>query len=464
MAKSRMRVAEPCEVRQARLDGEFGEHRVVARALLAARDGAGAIVEIAEHDGVRGAGLLASRLKRSVGNRGLVLDVSVRLRLANSLDAERALFHHAAVANGDVRVGLHLNLERKRLGPVVEVVPPHLVRAVVGAVPRADAAVVHHRVDAVRRVNGRVDRADLLARRVLAVDAHHRHGDHARVRLIGAHVVAVHPEPVHLATARDLVLADDRNVVLRLASDHTCVATCARIEVDGHAPLVLSVENVVAVPILNLVRGRVVLAPERVEVLPRRVLDVMVAVLGELRVGRVLVDRRHAQDVAALHGAVVLRAGNQVAVGNGLEGLNLSDGAAEGAAPLDASRGGAGAELHTHVVGDGTGAVHVRVDVEQALDDATVTDLAVARELAAVAHERRDGVVWVTGLDPHRELDGNACCGREAHDARVVLALRQLGAFEGVVLSFLETVLRCRCPCGRPSGATREPPDPRSPW
>ena len=65
----------------------------------------------------------------------------------------------------------------------------------------------------------------------------------------GAHVgivrlaleVAVDADPVHLAAARHLVLAHDRDVVLGLAGDHAGVAADAGVQVDGHAPLVAGV-------------------------------------------------------------------------------------------------------------------------------------------------------------------------------------------------------------------------------
>ena len=55
---------------------------------------------------------------------------------------------------------------------VEEVEAADLVRAVVAAVAGADAAVVDHLVQALVAVDGGVHRADVLARRVLAVHAH----------------------------------------------------------------------------------------------------------------------------------------------------------------------------------------------------------------------------------------------------------------------------------------------------
>ena len=49
--------------------------------------------------------------------------------------------------------------------------------------------------------------------------------------------VAVDANPVHLAIADDLLLADDRDVVLRLAGDHARGTAGAGAQVDRHAPL-----------------------------------------------------------------------------------------------------------------------------------------------------------------------------------------------------------------------------------
>ena len=61
------RVPQAGEVRQARLHGQLFEDGVVARARLAARDGAGGVSEVAEHDRVGRAGLLAGRDHLAVG-------------------------------------------------------------------------------------------------------------------------------------------------------------------------------------------------------------------------------------------------------------------------------------------------------------------------------------------------------------------------------------------------------------
>src|SRR5256886_16079686 len=60
--------------------------------------------------------------------------------LSRSLDAHRALLHHAELPHR--HVGIELDLERLGPLPVVPVEPPHVVRTVVAAVARAHTTVV----------------------------------------------------------------------------------------------------------------------------------------------------------------------------------------------------------------------------------------------------------------------------------------------------------------------------------
>src|SRR5207244_352189 len=113
------------------------------------------------------------------------------------------------------------------LGVVVPVEPPDLVRAVVRAVPRPDAAVVDLLVEALGAGRGGEHGAHGLARRVAAVLAHHRLMQGFGI-LLGAAVIPIDPDPVHDALALDLILADHRHVVLGLAGDHARRAPGAR--------------------------------------------------------------------------------------------------------------------------------------------------------------------------------------------------------------------------------------------
>src|SRR5215208_3463643 len=217
---------------------------------------------VAEGDRARGAGLRAGdrelvRLERALLERGAVL------RLADALDAEGALLHHALAAHRDVRVELPVERlgERVLLTVRLAVADPvevaDLVRAVVGAVAGADAAVVHLDVEPVRRVVGRVDGEDRLAGRGAAVLAEHRHDARLEVRVetlvlvLGALVVALQPDPRHLAPAGDVRAppravgqeprtlprgAHRRDVVLGVACGDAGRASRAAREVDRHRP------------------------------------------------------------------------------------------------------------------------------------------------------------------------------------------------------------------------------------
>src|SRR5262249_51826243 len=157
--------------------------------------------QVAENNRFRRADLLTGSLE-SVGvgdlNRGRCagLDLLRNLRLLDALDAEGAFLYDAAHAHGHVRIlgELHqvvfellalgqravVELARtehketiaRRVREIVRalveveiVEAAYLIRAVVRAIPRADAAVVGHRVDAFLVVHGGVDGTNTFARR-----------------------------------------------------------------------------------------------------------------------------------------------------------------------------------------------------------------------------------------------------------------------------------------------------------
>ena len=97
----------------------------------------------------------------------------VDFRRVDALHAVRALFHDAAAAHGDVGIASELQAGRVPVLIEQEVEAANFVRAVVRAVPRADTAVVDHVVQPFVAVHGGADRADDLARRVLALHARH---------------------------------------------------------------------------------------------------------------------------------------------------------------------------------------------------------------------------------------------------------------------------------------------------
>jgi hypothetical protein len=233
-----MRVAHPREVGGARHGVELLEQGVVEHRALGLADAARLVGQVAEHDRLGRAGALAGRDDLAVADAAALV-VGVDAGAGDALRAVGALLHHAAAAHGDVGVVRQRQLGGvgRELGVLQVVEAAHLVGAVVGAVAGADAAVVDHHVQALAVVDRRGDRADRLARRLLAVLAGHRHVEEVGV-VEPAAVVGVDADPVHLAPDQHLVLADDRDVVLGLAGGDAGVAAGADGHVDDHAPLV----------------------------------------------------------------------------------------------------------------------------------------------------------------------------------------------------------------------------------
>jgi hypothetical protein len=134
-----------------------------------------------------------------------------------------------------VTSGFHEAAGRRVLAGIGEVIEAaHFVRAVVGAEPRADAAVVDHHVQPLVVVH--VAPTGQTTSQGAASQCMHRTGWNALRRGGVALVIAVDAQPVHFALAQHLLLADGRDVVLRLAGDDAGVAADAGIQVDAHAP------------------------------------------------------------------------------------------------------------------------------------------------------------------------------------------------------------------------------------
>src|SRR6185437_15260709 len=182
-----------------------------------------------EDNRVRRARLLACGLQ--FRNRLLLCLVGRRLfecdtRVRNALHAVRALLHHTATADRYIRIALHLQLRRVPILEKHEVEAPHFIGTVVGAVPRPYAAVVNHVVQAFGGVRGRADWTNHFARRVFTL--HAGNGLEVSLGIVAiALVVDVHTQPVHVAALVDLLLADDRDIVLRLTRNDAVVATHA---------------------------------------------------------------------------------------------------------------------------------------------------------------------------------------------------------------------------------------------
>src|SRR6185437_460020 len=162
-------IAQPCAIGGSRPRVQLGEQRVVERARLALADGAVWIMQVAENDRL-------GRTGRLTGGDDLAVAYAAVLAIggdsggADPLEAIGAFLHDAPRPHGDIRVA-RFRRPRLFLGVSEEVEPPDLVGAIVRAEPRADAAIVDHDVQALMIVVRRLDRADDLAGRVLAMHA-----------------------------------------------------------------------------------------------------------------------------------------------------------------------------------------------------------------------------------------------------------------------------------------------------
>src|SRR5256712_4543810 len=165
------------EVRDRRARPDLLQDVVGARRASELRHRALLVLEIAERDRARRAGLLARGEDVAVLHGALVV-AGVVLARDDPLHAHRALLHHAELA--DRHVGVQLHLERRWDLPLEPIEATHVVRAVVAAVARPHAAVVDLRVQPLVRPVGREDGTDRLAPRDFTVLAEQRQGKGSR--------------------------------------------------------------------------------------------------------------------------------------------------------------------------------------------------------------------------------------------------------------------------------------------
>src|SRR5579862_8177369 len=278
MLAANLRIGIPYarQIRGPRARIQFLEQAVIARLRLELRNAARLVVDVAEDDRFRGARLLARGDDFAVVH-GTILFFGLNLRRVDALHAVGALFHHAAAADGDVRIPHAVQARRRVVGEEQEVKTPDLVRAIVRAVARADAAVVRHVVQPFGAVRCGTDGADVFAGRVFALHAGHRLVIHFRIVEVAAEV-SVDADPLHDAAAHHLFLTDHGDVVLRLAGDDAGVAADAAVQIDRHAPRIA----VVFISGIN-----------------RKVLGLFFfGQLGKVRVLAELVHRRDADEIA----------------------------------------------------------------------------------------------------------------------------------------------------------------------
>ena len=113
---------------------------------------------------------MAGRHDISVPN-GSVFALGLDAGDVDPLNAVGTFFHHAAGANGDIRVGEELGDGRVEICVLKEVESPYLVGTVVGAIPSTDTAVVHHFVQPFRAMCCGAHRTNRLTGCTLAMHA-----------------------------------------------------------------------------------------------------------------------------------------------------------------------------------------------------------------------------------------------------------------------------------------------------
>src|SRR5579862_927973 len=101
---------------------------------------AAGFVEVAENDRLRRTCLLASGRDFAIADAAVFLFRGDAGR-GDALDAIRAFLHHAAPAHGDFGIVHRLEAGRVIIGVAQEIEPPNLVRTIVRAESRADAAI-----------------------------------------------------------------------------------------------------------------------------------------------------------------------------------------------------------------------------------------------------------------------------------------------------------------------------------
>ena len=389
---------------------------------------------------------MAGGLDRAIGHGNVAavprLDLLGNFALLDALHAQRALLHHTAHADCDIRIldqlddlplrcriAVHTErslVEIARVDQVlilgsavvafalVEVEPveaTNLVRTVVGAIPRADAAVVGHGVDALFVVNRRVDRADAFAGGRLAVLAEHRLNRHLRIlgsqlrvhigiRIVA--VVAVDAHPEHLAATGHLILADDGDVVLALTGHHAGRTAHARLQVDDHAPLMnfrSRLRVLIVGMLVNILRTLLGVAAIGLFLVGNvaREMRLEIHVLGELGMRLELLEVRLANDRTTFHEAVFLGHCQTMLAENPLHlaGRDMAGGRLEETVGIEA-------HPTTHATHDP----------------------------ASVTQRQSDGSIGQTGLDPDRAFDAAAAHG-DLHHGLIVLTVLGVGRLGG---------------------------------
>ncbi len=138
--------------------------------------------------------------------------------------AKRAFLHHPFCSDGDISIQGTFHL----LWPFgwVPVKVLDGVRAGGGAVAATDASVIDLPHQSLFIDVGRVDRANLGARRIIAMHARTGKKSGFNMRVLSFNI-RDQLDPMNRAAFRCLLWPNDRHVVFRLAGDHTSLAGSA---------------------------------------------------------------------------------------------------------------------------------------------------------------------------------------------------------------------------------------------
>src|SRR5205807_1120756 len=146
---------------------------IVQRLRLQLRNFALGVMDVAEDDSAGWTRGLTRSYHVAVAHRA-ILKLRGDLTGPDALHAIGALLHDAAAAHADFGIAQRAQALGREVRVLQKVEAADLVRTVVRAIARADAAVVDHVVQAVAAVDGGGDGTNQLTRRIFAVHARHR--------------------------------------------------------------------------------------------------------------------------------------------------------------------------------------------------------------------------------------------------------------------------------------------------
>ena len=166
------------------------------------------------------------------------------------------------------------------------------VRTIIRAITRADAAIIDLQVQAFLVMQRCADGANHFTRRIFAL--------HALAPSLVEHFgiygrsakISVHANPVHHASPRDFLFADDGNVIFRLASNCAGVTADARAQINRHAPTIAVVLKSLWIEKRVVFRRRFGIVLYEIRIFLKHVKPALAQNLSVFRINRVLCLRR----------------------------------------------------------------------------------------------------------------------------------------------------------------------------